>query len=110
MEVKDLLENWKAIATFVLVIGGGVYSVISWAEGEKAQIQAQQSLIHNEMYQENRIQRKKDTINDNLKMIAILESLGKLSDSQKQQLDLLIQENISLNKDIDEIRAKIAAK
>ena len=103
-----MLSYWKTIIGFIVVVVGGTYSVLSWAEGEKAIMRAEQNLIHNEYYQEGRIDRKNDKIQDNLRTIKIIESDDdELSIEEQKYIESLTAEIILLQRDIEEIRAKL---
>lgn len=111
MNFKDVLEYWKAILTIVVVISTATYSVITWAEDQKALMRAEQHLIHNEIYQDSRISRKRDTIRDNTKIITALEADDdELSIDEQKLVDSLRAENTRLEADIDEIRHALATQ
>ena len=104
MNIKEILEYWKAIVAFIVVISSATYGVIAWASDQKQLIRAERQLIHNEMYQESRVDKKRNQIQDNLKMIKLLESDDDELTLQEQKfLDSLTEENIRLFQEIEEI-------
>jgi len=108
-KLSDILEYWKSILGFTILIVGGTFSFIAWAEDQKSLMRAEQQLIHNEIYQDNRILRKRDTIQDNTKIITAIESDDDEPSIDEQKLvDSLRQENVRLEADIEEIRALLA--
>lgn len=88
MDIKEALAYWKSIVGSLIVVVGGVYAAFSWAADEQAAAElkameeraittAVQQLIHNDMYQNSRIDRKKDQIKeDKRELDNILEDVG----------------------------------
>lgn len=110
MDLKEILSYWKTIISSIIIIVTVTASVLAWAEDQKRLIRAEQQLIHNELYQESRITRKRDQIIENLKIIEALQKDDELSLAQQKFLDTLKLENIRLEKDIEEIRAILVTK
>jgi hypothetical protein len=108
MNLKDVLEYWKSILVFIVAVASATYGVLTWAEDQKQLIRAEQQLIHNNQYQESRVQQKRDQIFDNLKMIRLLQSDDdELSLQEQKFVDSLREENIRLEADIEEIESII---
>lgn len=108
MDLKEVLSYWKLIVTSVIVIVGATISVISWAEDQKTLIKAEQSLIHNEQYQVQRVTVKRDQISDNLKMIRLLRSDDdELSLQEQKFVESLEEENVRLQQEIERIETSI---
>ena len=108
MDFKEVLSYWKLILGLIVVSAGATISVITYAEDQKALIEAKQQLMHNTMYQESRIDRKKDIIADNRKIIKAIESDDDEPSLQEQKyVEFLREEIVRLEKDIEEIRAKL---
>jgi len=88
MDFKDALTYWKSIATTVVFIVVTTYGYFTWAADqekaaemkaleERAVVTATQQLIHNDMYQNSRIDRKRDQIKeDKRELDNILEDVG----------------------------------
>ena len=111
MNIKEIFEYWKVIVGFIVVVASATYGILAWADDQKQLIEAKQQLIHNEQYQESRVDRKRDQISDNLKMIRLLESDDDELTLQEQKfVDNLTQENIRLFKEIEEIEEKLHTK
>ena len=112
MSIKEILEYWKTIIAFIILIVGATIGVIAWAEDQKALIRAEQHLIHNELYQESRIQRKADRIRENKREIELLTEYLTEENNVKvtNRIQYLEQENIRLESDIEEIRSQLATK
>ena len=108
MDFKEILSYWKLIGTLVVLVASTTYSVIVYAENEKAVMRAEQQLIHNELYQESRIDRKTDRIQDNRRAIKIIESDDdELTLEEQKYIEALRLEITLLEKEIEEIRAKL---
>jgi dynactin complex subunit len=121
VDIKNILEYWKSIIGSLVVIIAGVYGAITWAEDvkvaaqqkaleEKAVIIATQQLIHNNMYQESRIDRKRDQIKeDNRELKNILEDVGNdvPTPRQARTIDELDDNIKTLKKDIEEIEVNL---
>jgi len=108
MDFKEVLSYWKLILGIVVVVAGATFSVISWAEDQKTLMRAEQQLVHNVLYQESRITRKKDTMEDNRKIIKTIESDDDEPSLEEQKyIDVLRQEIKELQKEIEEIRARL---
>ena len=101
------LEYWKSILAFIVVIVGATVGVVSWAEDQKQVLRIEQQLIHSKLYQEDRVQRKRDQIQDNLKMIRLLQSGQTLTQQEQKFIDSLTKENTDLLKEIEELEAEI---
>lgn len=69
-----MLSYWKSVLTFTVAVVGATYAILVFAEDQKQLIRAEQQLIHNDLYQESRIDRKKDVIRDNLNLIKAIEA------------------------------------
>lgn len=108
MDIKEVLNSWKLILGIIVIAVGGTVSVISYAEDQKVLLRAEQQLIHNALYQESRIDRKMDRIEDNLRTIKIIESDDdELSLEEQKYVESLREEIKLLNKEIEDIRAKL---
>ena len=117
MNLKDVLEYWKAIVVFIVAVVSATVGVLVWADEQKQEVRkemydmqtlakAEQQLIHNKQYQESRVTQKRDQIFDNLKMIRLLEADDdELSIQEQKFIDNLRQENIRLESDIEEIES-----
>ena len=106
MNFKDVLEYWKAIVAFIVIVVTATYGVLTWADDQKQLVRAEQQLIHNVQYQESRVQQKRDQIFDNLKMIRLIQSDDdELSLEEQKFVDSLRAENIRLEADIEEIES-----
>jgi hypothetical protein len=111
MVVKDLLENWKSIITFVVVVSTATYSIISWAQDQQVLIEAKQQLIHNDMYQENRIAHKQLQIEQYQRELKrLLEGIGDDEPTLRESRDIewLDEEIFRLRNEIEEIRVHLA--
>ena len=124
MDIKEILAYWKSIVGSSIVIVGGIYGVFVWAEDQKAAAEAKaleeravvmatQQLIHNSMYQESRIDRKRDQIKeDKRELDNLLEEVGddepppRVARSIKELDDSIL----ILKKDIEEIEVKLKTK
>ena len=108
MELKDVLEYWKLILGIVVVVATSTYGILAWAEEQKEIIEAKQQLIHNEQYQESRVDRKRDQIADNFNLIRLLESDDdELTIQEQKFIDSLTEENVRLLQEIEEIEEKL---
>ena len=104
MNVKEILEYWKIILGIIVVVASTTVGVLAWAEDQKQLIRAERQLIHNNLYQEGRVAKKRDQIQDNLKMIRLLESDDdELSIQEQKFVDSLSEENIRLLAEIEAI-------
>lgn len=124
MDLKEVLTYWKSIVGSLVVIVGGIYGVFVWAEDikdaaeakalqERAVAEATQQLIHNSMYQESRIDRKRDQIKeDERELDNILEEVGDDEPSPRQARSINeLDDNINvLKKDIENIEVKLKTK
>ena len=107
MNIKEILEYWKLILGIIVIVGTSTYGIFAWAEDQKQLIRAEQSLIHSKLYQESRVQMKRDQISDNLKMIRLIENNDELTEQEQKFVDSLTQENIRLLQDIEKIEAQL---
>ena len=103
MDIKEVLAQWKSILGFVLFIAGTTYAYLAWAEDEKAVAEAREQLIHNEMYQESRIDRKRDQIReDERELDNVVEKVGNDEPSPRQARKIS-----ELDDNIDELKQEI---
>jgi len=111
MNIKDVFEYWKLILGIIVVSATATFSVITYAEDQKALIRAEQQLMHNTMYQESRISRKKDIIEDNRKIIKSIESDDdEMSLEEQKYVESLREEIKQLERDIEEIRTMLVTQ
>ena len=121
MDIKEALAYWKSIVGSLIVVVGGVYAAFSWAADEQAAAEmkaleeravtiATQQLIHNDMYQNGRIDRKRDQIKeDKRELDSILEDVGDDEPTPRQERNIKeLDDSIhELNKDIENIEVKL---
>jgi hypothetical protein len=110
MQIGKLLEKWKSIVGFIILIVGATWGFISWAEGEKVLVEAKQQLIHNEMYQESRINRKRDEIKElrrDFERIIRMNGDDTLDLWKEKELEAIEEEIKHLQDDIEEIEEKL---
>ena len=107
MTIKEVLEYWKLILGIIVIIASSTYGVLVWAEDQKQLIRAERQLIHSRLYQESRVQMKRDQIQDNLKMIRLLESSQSTTEQERIFINSLSNENIRLLQEIEEIEEKL---
>ena len=105
----------------IVVIVSATYSYISWAEGQAEEAEAKvlqqqavatavQQLMHNEMYQTSRRDRKKDEIREDKRELGnILEEVGNDEPSPRQARSIKkIDNNIKLlEQDIENIEVEL---
>ncbi len=115
MEFTKLLDNWKSIAGVIILIVSTTVGIISWAdeklEKELLLQEAKQSLIHSEIYQMSRIERKEIEIKENKRELnSLLYRIGDDEPTPREQreIDFLDSEIIRLRKEIEDIRAEIS--
>ena len=107
MTIKEILEYWKLILGIIVIVGTSTYGIFAWAEDQKQLIRAEQSLIHSKLYQESRVQMKRDQIQDNLKMIRLLQSSEDTTEQERLFINNLSNENVRLFQEIEEIEEKL---
>lgn len=104
MDLKEILSYWKTIIGLVILVAGAVTGVLAFAEDQKQLMRAEQQLIHSEQYQEGRVEKKRNQIQDNLKMIRLLESDDDELSLQEQKFVESLREEIErLFLEIEEI-------
>jgi signal transduction histidine kinase len=114
MDVKDLVNSWKAILSFGSAIVVATVAVLVYAsEASKEEIilmKAQSALIHNDYYQQNRIQRKEIEIRENQRELkSLLNYIGDDEPTPREERDIeyLDSEIARLRSEIEEIRVQI---
>lgn len=110
MNIKEVLEYWKLILAFIAFVVTSTVGVIAWAEDQKTLIRAEQQLIHSKIYQEDRVQRKRDQIQENLKMVRLLQSTEQTTEQEQAFISSLTDENMRLLREIEEIEDKLHTK
>ncbi|HSG30874.1 MAG TPA: hypothetical protein VLB82_04945 [Thermodesulfobacteriota bacterium] len=125
MEIKDLAESWKSILSFGIMIVGATVAVIVYAnevseenvnevrEETKEQLylmKAQSALIHNDYYQQGRIERKEIEIRENQRELnRLLDYIGDDEPTPRQHREIvyLDEEIARLREEIEEIRVEL---
>jgi len=112
-KLKELLEHWKVILSFIVMVAGTTIAILAWAEEQQVLIEARQQLIHNEMYQENRIAHKELQVDQYRRELSrMVEYIGDREPTLREFKDMewLDQEILRLREEIEEIRVIIATK
>jgi len=110
MSIKDLLDSWKSVLSFAVAIIVAMWAILAWADDEKVLAEAKQQLIHNEMYQESRIDRKRDQIKeDKRELDNVIETVGTEAPTPRQTREIeKLDDNIAeLEQDIEDIEENL---
>jgi hypothetical protein len=117
MSFTKLMDSWKTIIAFTVVVITSVYGVLTWAQEELQQqqilIEAKAALIHDDLYQESRISRKEDEIRENNRELDnLLEYIGEEEPTirEDREIEYLDDEVSRLKKEIEGIRVELAKK
>lgn len=112
---KELLEKWKTILGFIVVIVGATVAVIAWAndqlQQQKVVIEAKAALIHDDFYQHGRIERKEFEIAEHERELEfLLEWIDgeEITSRQARKIEFLDSEILRLRQEIEAIRVLIA--
>lgn len=113
MADKSLLDSWKSLIGFVVLILGTAFGLYAWAAEELEQravvAEAKQQIIHDRAYQNSRIARKEDQILENERQVdELLEENIHLTDRQELKVEKLDTKIATLEKDIEEIQVELA--
>jgi len=121
---KETLEYWKLILALIVAVVIATAGVISWAQGTKEDIlkkqqeaqivmQAQSAIVHNDYYQEGRIARKEDQINEHKRELKnLLNYIGDDEPTPRESRDIewLDEEIARLRSDIEAIRVELETR
>ena len=110
MDFKEVITYWKSLLTFIVVVVSTTIAVIAWAGDQKQLIKAEQALIHNEYYQENRIARKRDQVRESERELSFLEEYigdDEPTPREARKIEALINEIRRLEVEIEEIEVEL---
>jgi hypothetical protein len=113
MDIKEVLDKWKSIIAFIILIAGAVISIIAWAEEQKAVMRAEQHLQNSFLYQQSRIFRKEDQIREDTRELNFLESYigdDEPTPRESRKIEALTENIRLLEKEIEEIKVALALR
>ncbi len=122
MSIIDKLNEYKIVIGLVTAVVVATVGVITWAADTKEELIQQQqqaivlteakaTLIHNDYYQEGRIARKEDQVNENKRELDnLLDYVGENEPTPRQarEIEYLDTEIARLRQDIENIRVELA--
>ena len=107
--------EYKAVLGVMLLVASATVGVLVWADDAQQEaitiMKAESSIIHNSFYQEGRIARKEDQINENKRELNnLLKWIGDDSPTTRQdrEINYLDTEISRLRKEIEVIRVTLA--
>jgi ribosome assembly protein YihI (activator of Der GTPase) len=115
MSIKEKLNEYKVVIGFTATVVGATVAVVAWANDQLKQqqvvIEAKAALIHNDYYQQGRIERKEFEIAEHERELdSLLEWLDgeELTSRQERKIEYLDDEIARLKSEIEAIRVLIA--